>query len=233
MSTTFAPSDFLDLEHTAHRVLFEHAVNVWDALDKIAAYLKFSLKPAMLGELVGLVEHGAMIKGPAWIGANCQVRSGCYVRENVLVGDGAVLGNSCEFKNCLLFDGAQVPHFNYVGDSILGYRSHLGAGAILSNVKLDHGEIFVEADGVPRIGDPRRPRGDRLQRRAQPGLDHRTALGGVSRRAMARRAAGGQPRQGPAELQRAGAAKLTAREVAVFLSGAEKLTVRGGTMFRR
>ncbi len=166
MSTTFAPADFVDLERTAHRVLFEHAVNVWDALDKIAAYLKFSLRPGIHGELVGkpyigpdvfigegtVIEHGATIKGPAWIGANCKVRSGCYVRENVLVGDGAVLGNSCEFKNCLLFDGAQVPHFNYVGDSILGYKSHLGAGAILSNVKLDHGEIFVEVDGVPRIG---------------------------------------------------------------------------------
>ena len=78
-----------------------------------------------------IIEHGAMIKGPAWIGANCHVRNGCYVRENVIVGDDAVLGNSCEFKNCLLFDGAQVPHFNYVGDSILGYKSHLGAGAIL------------------------------------------------------------------------------------------------------
>ena len=89
-----------------------------------------------------------MIKGPAWIGANCMVRNGCYVRENVIVGDDVVLGNSCEFKNCLLFDGAQVPHFNYVGDSILGYKSHLGAGAILSNVRLDHAEIAVEtADG--------------------------------------------------------------------------------------
>ena len=94
-----------------------------------------------------IIEHGAMIKGPAWIGANCHVRNGCYVRENVIVGDDAVLGNSCEFKNCLLFDGVQVPHFNYVGDSILGYKSHLGAGAILSNVKLDHGEIVIETDG--------------------------------------------------------------------------------------
>ena len=167
MSTSFVPADFLDLNRTAHRVLFENVANVWEVLDKIAAYLKFSLKPGFEGELVGrpyigpdvfigagtVVEHGAMIKGPAWIGANCQIRNGCYVRENVLVGDGAVLGNSCEFKNCLLFDGVQVPHFNYVGDSILGHKSHLGAGAIVSNVKLDHGEIFVEGgEGAAKIG---------------------------------------------------------------------------------
>ena len=84
-----------------------------------------------------------MIKGPAWIGDRCQIRAGCYIRENVIVGNDAVLGNSCEFKNCIVFDAAQVPHFNYVGDSILGHKAHLGAGVILSNVRLDHGEIIV------------------------------------------------------------------------------------------
>jgi NDP-sugar pyrophosphorylase family protein len=161
----FLPQNYVDLEQTAHRVLFENTTYIWEAIDKIAAYLKFSLRPAILGELVGkpylgadvfvgegtIIEHGAMIKGPAWIGANCHIRNGCYIRENVVVGDDAVLGNSCEFKNCLLFNGAQVPHFNYVGDSILGYKSHLGAGVILSNVKLDHGEIFVETEGGERI----------------------------------------------------------------------------------
>jgi NDP-sugar pyrophosphorylase family protein len=93
-----------------------------------------------------IVEQGAVIKGPAWIGEKCHVRSGCYVRENVIVGNGVVMGNSCEFKNCILCDEAQVPHFNYVGDSILGFRAHLGAGVILSNVKLDHREISVTAD---------------------------------------------------------------------------------------
>ena len=89
-----------------------------------------------------------MIKGPAWIGEDCQIRNGCYIRENVIIGNGVVAGNSCEFKNCLVFDKANVPHFNYVGDSILGYQAHLGAGAILSNVKLDHTPIsVVEPDG--------------------------------------------------------------------------------------
>ena len=155
----FAATDFLALEHTAHPKLFENTKEVWDALKQIASYLQFRLKPAVLGELVGkpfisntvfvgagtIVEQGAVLKGPAWIGENCHIRSGCYVRENVIAGDGVVMGNSCEFKNCILFDEAQVPHFNYVGDSILGFHAHLGAGVILSNVKLDHGEIHVAA----------------------------------------------------------------------------------------
>ena len=158
----FEPAEFLQLEHTAHSKLFENQKYVWDALKQIASYLQFRLKPGIVGELIGkpfisrnvfigagsIVEQGAFIKGPAWIGENCHIRSGCYIRENVIVGDGAVLGNSCEFKNCILFDEVQAPHFNYVGDSILGYKAHLGAGVILSNVKLDHGEIAVmTADG--------------------------------------------------------------------------------------
>ena len=155
----FAPAEFLNLEHTAHPKLFEPQGYVWDALKQIASYLQFRLQPAVLGELIGkpfisntvfigagtIVEQGAVLKGPAWIGENCHIRSGCYVRENVIAGDGVVMGNSCEFKNCILFDEAQVPHFSYVGDSILGFRAHLGAGSILSNVKLDHQEIHVSA----------------------------------------------------------------------------------------
>lgn len=155
----FAPAEFISLEHTAHGKLFENQRFVWDALKQIASYLQFRLKPAILGQLMGkpfisntvfvgagtIVEQGAVLKGPAWIGENCHIRSGCYVRENVIVGDGVVMGNSCEFKSCIICDEAQIPHFNYVGDSILGYRTHLGAGVILSNVKLDHREILIAA----------------------------------------------------------------------------------------
>ena len=157
MTMTFAPSDFLDLSHTEHRMLFESTVNVWDALKQLPSYLQFRMKPQILGRLIGkpfvsnavfigkgtVIEHGAMIKGPAWIGEGCEIRNGCYIRENVIVGSGVVLGNSCELKNAIVFDDAQIPHFNYVGDSILGHRAHLGAGVILSNVKLDRGEITV------------------------------------------------------------------------------------------
>ena len=157
----FEPAEFLSLDHTAHAKLFENQKFVWDALKQITSYLQFRLKPAVLGELIGkpfisnqvfigtgtVVEQGAVLKGPAWIGQNCHVRSGCYVRENVIVGDGVVMGNSCEFKNSIIFDEAQIPHFNYVGDSILGFKAHLGAGVILSNVKLDHSEIMVTQNG--------------------------------------------------------------------------------------
>src|SRR2546423_3079629 len=168
----FAPAEFLDLEHTAHPKLFENQNYVWEALKQIASYLQFRLKPAVLGELMGkpfisnsvfvgagtIVEQGAMLKGPAWIGEKCHIRSGCYVRENVIAGDGVVMGNSCEFKNCILFDEAQAPHFNYVGDSILGDRAHLRAGVILFNVELDRGEIAVStaegnvATGLKKFG---------------------------------------------------------------------------------
>lgn len=163
----FTPADYLDLAHTAHPKLFENQNYVWEALKQIASYLQFRLKPAVLGELLGkpfvsnnvfigpgtIVEPGAVLKGPAWIGEKCHIRSGCYVRENVIVGNGVVMGNSCEFKNCILFDEVQAPHFNYVGDSILGHRVHLGAGVILSNVKLDHREIVVAApDGNVATG---------------------------------------------------------------------------------
>jgi UDP-N-acetylglucosamine diphosphorylase / glucose-1-phosphate thymidylyltransferase / UDP-N-acetylgalactosamine diphosphorylase / glucosamine-1-phosphate N-acetyltransferase / galactosamine-1-phosphate N-acetyltransferase len=153
----FPAADYLDLNQTEHRTLFDNSVQIWDALKQIGSYLQFRLKPAMYGRVLGrpyvgpavyvgndtVIENGATIKGPAWIGNNCQLRSGCYVRENVIVGDNVVLGNSCEFKNCIVFNDAAIPHFNYVGDSILGHKAHLGAGVILSNVKLDRSEISV------------------------------------------------------------------------------------------
>lgn len=150
-------SDFFDLQHSEHRVIFDNVEFVWQALAKIAPYLQFRLKPVILGKTIGkpfisnsvyigkgtIIEQGAMIKGPAWIGENCELRNGCYIRENVIIGNGVIAGNSCEFKNCLVFDEAQIPHFNYVGDSILGHKSHLGAGVILSNVKLDKTEVTI------------------------------------------------------------------------------------------
>ncbi len=83
------------------------------------------------------------IIGPAWIGPGVEIRPGAFIRGNVIVGAGAVLGNACEFKNCLLMDGVQVPHFSYVGDSILGNKAHLGAGAICSNLRLDQKPVAV------------------------------------------------------------------------------------------
>ena len=157
----FPPESLLDLDRTDHRKLFENTVNAWDALRQIGSYLQFRLQPAIHGRMVGkpfisgavfigkgtVIEHGAMIKGPAWIGENCEIRNGCYVRENVIVGNGVVMGNSCEFKNSIIFDEAEIPHFNYVGDSIVGHKGHLAAGVILSNVRLDRAEIVVTHNG--------------------------------------------------------------------------------------
>lgn len=86
----------------------------------------------------------ATILGPAWIGANTEIRPGAFIRGNVIVGEDCVLGNACEFKNCLLMDDVQVPHFSYVGDSILGNHAHFGAGVICSNLRLDQQSVVVK-----------------------------------------------------------------------------------------
>lgn len=98
--------------------------------------------PVFLHDTVKLPGYATII-GPAWIGPETEIRPGAFIRGNVIVGAGCVLGNSCEFKNCLLMDGVQVPHFSYVGDSILGNGAHLGAGVILSNLRLDQQPVTV------------------------------------------------------------------------------------------
>ena len=157
-------ADYLfDLTQTEHAAIFDGCEYAWDALKKIEPYLakvaKQNPPPRFPGASIGdrviigagtTVEPGAMIIGPAIIGKNCRIRHNAYFRENVIIGDDCVVGNSSELKNALLFNGAQVPHFNYVGDSILGHKAHLGAGVKISNVKLFPGNIEVEVDGVPR-----------------------------------------------------------------------------------
>ncbi len=93
------------------------------------------------------VAKSALILPPAIIGENAEIRHSAYIRGSVIVGDSAVVGNSSEIKNSILFDRVQVPHFNYVGDSILGYASHLGAGAVTSNVKSDKSNVSIIRDG--------------------------------------------------------------------------------------
>lgn len=89
----------------------------------------------------------AYIGGPCIICEGAEVRHCAFIRGSAIVGAGAVVGNSTELKNCILFDGVQVPHYNYVGDSILGYKSHMGAGSVTSNVKSDKTLVTVVADG--------------------------------------------------------------------------------------
>jgi UDP-N-acetylglucosamine diphosphorylase / glucose-1-phosphate thymidylyltransferase / UDP-N-acetylgalactosamine diphosphorylase / glucosamine-1-phosphate N-acetyltransferase / galactosamine-1-phosphate N-acetyltransferase len=161
MRPMFRTADLFDLSQTAHATLFEGCEHAWDALKRIHDYLSTHARSdlrnrcdgrAWIGEQVSIgegtvVEDGAMIKGPAMIGRHCQIRHNAYLREDVIVGDNCVIGNSCELKNVLVFNQCQVPHFNYVGDSILGHRAHLGAGVILSNVKVIKGNVTVEFDG--------------------------------------------------------------------------------------
>jgi len=159
----YRAADLFDLSQTEHRGLFEEAGHPWEVLKRLAAYIDARVRPVLnnaeispaahvgprvyIGEGT-VVEPGAMIIGPAIIGAGCRIRHGAYIRENVLVGDGCVVGNSVELKHCVLFNGCQVPHFNYVGDSILGYKAHLGAGSILSNVRLDNQNVWIDLDGT-------------------------------------------------------------------------------------
>lgn len=157
----FKPAELFDLAKTEHAALFDGCQHAWEALKRIGPYLRENARPKLLNRCEGnawigenvfigegtVVEDGVMIKGPAIIGRNCQIRHNAYLREEVIIGDDCVVGNSCELKNVLLFNNCQVPHFNYVGDSILGYKAHLGAGVVLSNVKVIKGNVGVEFEG--------------------------------------------------------------------------------------
>src|SRR5690242_19496720 len=158
----FKAADLFDLTQTEHAAIFDGCHHAWEALKKIEPYLAKVTKQnppkrfpgATIGDrvLIGegtVVEPGAMIKGPAIIGRNCQIRHNAYIRENVLIGDGCVIGNASELKNALLFNGAQVPHFNYIGDSILGHQAHTGAGVICSNLKSLPGNVTIMVEGKP------------------------------------------------------------------------------------
>lgn len=107
------------------------------------------------GVLVGRdvkIHPSATIIGPAVIGHGCEIRPGAYIRGSVIVADGCVIGNSTELKNCVLLEGCAAPHYNYIGDSVLGCKAHTGAGVILSNLKSDKGEITVHADKEYKTG---------------------------------------------------------------------------------
>jgi NDP-sugar pyrophosphorylase family protein len=159
----FEPSELFDLSQSEHARVFAGCRYAWEVLPKIGRFVEECVHPdlrnrcegrAWIGERVFIgegtvVEDGAMIKGPAIIGRNCQIRHNAYIREHVLIGDNCVVGNSCEIKNSILFNGAQAPHFNYVGDSVLGHKAHLGAGVKISNYKLFGDSIAVEIEGAP------------------------------------------------------------------------------------
>ena len=153
--------DLFDVWHTRARPLFDQVTRPWQILPLLLDFILENgprLGPdfdqVVPGVWVGKgteLDPLAALRGPAIIGRGCEVRPGAFLRAGVLAGDGCVLGNSSEFKNCILFDGVQAPHFNYIGDSILGYQVHFGAGAVASNFKAGGGEISVEWEGE-RVG---------------------------------------------------------------------------------
>lgn len=151
-------TDLYDLEHTAARDYLKQYTWPWQALKGIGDFVRqlgAGLDPeeyTQPGPEVWVhksvsVAPTASLNGPCIFMEGTEVRPGAFVRGNVLVGRNCVVGNSTELKNVILFDCVQVPHYNYVGDSILGYRSHMGAGSITSNVKSDKTLVVVKAGG--------------------------------------------------------------------------------------
>lgn len=151
-------NDLFDLSKTIAAGLFEGKVYPWEALGEIEAFIRElgpRLDPALFekkGEDIWVakdakVAQSAHLSGPLIIDSGAEVRHCAFIRGSAVVGKGAVVGNSTELKNTVLFDGVQVPHYNYVGDSILGYKAHFGAGVITSNVKGDKSQVVVKAAG--------------------------------------------------------------------------------------
>ncbi len=148
-------SELFDMSQTIAKELFEGKTYPWEVLPEIGSYI------VKLGETLpedeydkigdnvwiaksAVVFDSAYINGPAIIGKNAEVRQCAFIRGNALVGEGCVVGNSTELKNVVLFNKAQVPHYNYVGDSVLGYKAHMGAGSITSNLKSDKSLVVVK-----------------------------------------------------------------------------------------
>ena len=141
---------------------FQEAEYPWEILPKIKEITQNLLKTGL--EEYTLIEEGilvgqnvkiaktATICAPAIIGHNTEIRPGAYIRGNVIIGERCVVGNSSEFKNCILLDYVQCPHYNYVGDSILGYHAHTGAGTVCSNLKSDGTNIVVHGDKEYQTG---------------------------------------------------------------------------------
>ena len=132
-----------------------------DFIIKCQSKLDDSFKEIKEGVFVAddaVIWEGATIMPPTIIGHKTEVRPGAFIRGNALIGDGAVIGNSTEIKNAIIFDKAQLPHYNYVGDSIIGYCAHMGAGAIASNLKLNKSEVIIRSDdeklatGLKKVG---------------------------------------------------------------------------------
>ena len=162
-------SDLYDLSHTAAKDYLSRFTYPWEALKGISSFIIELGKTLSPDEYDNPSENvwvhktakvfpTAYLGSPCIIGAGTEVRHGAFVRGSALVGENCVVGNSVELKNVILFDNVQTPHYNYVGDSILGYKSHMGAGSITSNVKSDKTNVVIKdgneqlETGIKKIG---------------------------------------------------------------------------------
>lgn len=159
--------DLFDCKNPYLSSLFENSEYAWEILPRIKDYIKnliskgidrYTLlkEDVLIGENVKIFSN-ITIEGPTIIGSGTEIRPGAFIRGSVITGEDCVIGNSTELKNCVLSDKVQVPHYNYVGDSVLGYHAHMGAGAICSNLKADGKPVVIKGDkaydtGIRKIG---------------------------------------------------------------------------------
>lgn len=162
-------SNLYDLEQTIAKDLFEGATYPWEVLGKISGFIR-ELGPKLdperfeqRGEDIWVAKSAnvaptAFLNGPLIIDEEAEIRHCAFVRGSAIVGRGSVVGNSTELKNVVIFNSVQVPHYNYVGDSVLGYKSHMGAGSITSNIKSDRTVVVIRDQteqletGLKKIG---------------------------------------------------------------------------------
>ena len=153
----YKTEDLLDLNYTITKNYFKNYEYPWEIIPEIKNIVLEigknldknqykEIKNNVWVHISASIDENVQIIGPAIIDENSSIKYCAYIRENVIIGKDCVIGNSCEIKNAIIFDETQVPHFNYVGDSVMGYKSHMGAGAIISNLKSDQSNIIVKTE---------------------------------------------------------------------------------------
>ena len=159
----YKTKELLDLNHTSAKKYFEEKEYAYEIIPEIKNIILELGKQLDKNEYKEIKENvwvhnsakifdSAYIDGPCIIGANTEVRHCAFIRGSALIGENCVVGNSCELKNVILFDNVQTPHYNYVGDSILGYKAHMGAGSITSNVRADKAPVTIHDEKLIQTG---------------------------------------------------------------------------------
>lgn len=158
----YTTTDLLDLSHTLAGDFLSQFEYPWLSLKKIQGFVSslgqmlgddyIEVTPEVWVHKTASIAKNAYLEAPLIIGANTEVRHCAFIRGSALIGENCVIGNSVEIKNSIIFDSVQIPHFNYVGDSILGYKSHMGAGSITSNIKSDKSLISVKGESIIETG---------------------------------------------------------------------------------